>query len=348
MRLTRCAVVLSAVVSLSLAVAACGTRGAGTSAAAPTPASTPAGMVIVDKDQVLTRGAGEGEGSAQALFDAIAAAVSPEPVSPEPTSPEPGSREPTSPKPGSFKAGSPGPHGERPDPTPSVSQTFLSWVLRKGEPIPVRNPGTGGANPRLLSALLTEFGPAYESDATPGAALGLPAPVLEGSQFVALRMMSSPLHAPSSCGKWTSGMWTVVLRDFDQRGVWIAATKLQSSRSADPLVFGESIVTGPAAMLEQLADTSGVESCRKLRGSGAGTGAVEPFPVPPLGVRSFAFRITGSGDVPVWQWVEVVQTSRYVLEIRIPNQFPEPRTDPAVLLPRIAEAAYARAEAALA
>ncbi|MEV7801395.1 hypothetical protein AB0O28_00435 [Microbispora sp. NPDC088329] len=341
MKISRCAVALSAVVSLSLAGAACGTRGAGTSAAAPTPASTPAGMVTVDKDQVLTRGAGEGESSAQALFDAIAAAGSP-----EPTSPEPGSREPTSPKRGSFKAGSPGPHGERPAPTPSVSQTFLSWVLPKGEPIPVRNPGTGGANPRLLSALLTEFGSAYESDVTPGAVLGLPAPVLEGSRFVALRMMSSPFHAPSPCGKWTSGMWTVVLRDFDQRGVWIAATELQSSRSADPLVFGESIVTGPAAMLDHLADTSGVESCRKLRGAGVGTGAVEPFPVPPLGVRSFAFRITGSGDVPVWQWVEVVQTSRYVLEIRIPNQFPEPRTDPAVLLPRIAEAAYARAEAA--
>lgn len=229
-----------------------------------------------------------------------------------------------------------------------MSQTFLSFVYKKGKSLPVPNPGTGGANPRLLSALLTEFGAARESDATPGAVLGLPAPVLDGSMFIGLRMMSSPLYGPPPCEKWTSGMWHLALRDFDQRGVWIAATALESSRPADPLVFGEAVITGPGAMLEHLADTSGVESCRRLKGTGVGTGAVKPFPVPPLGVRSFAFRITGSGKIPVWQWVEVVRTPRYVLEIRIPNQFPEPRTDPAVLLPRIAEAAYARAEAALA
>ncbi|MBE3008725.1 hypothetical protein IL992_05915 [Microbispora sp. NEAU-D428] len=143
MRTIRCAVVLPAAVSLSLAVAACGTR-AGTSAAVPTPVdSTPVGSIVVDKDQVLT--SGEGEGSAQALFDAIAAAGSPEPGSPGPVSPKAGSPEPVSSEPAS-----PGPDGERPAPTPSVSQTFLSWVLPKGEPIPVPNRGTGGANPRLL------------------------------------------------------------------------------------------------------------------------------------------------------------------------------------------------------
>ncbi|GLX05907.1 hypothetical protein [Microbispora sp. NBRC 16548] len=311
-----------------LAATACGgTPDAGTSAI-PTPAhSTPADAVIVDKDQVLTCGEGEGEGSAQALCDAVAAAASPVPGSPEP--------------------GSPAPAEERPAPIPSVSQTFLSWVVKKGEAIPVPNPGTGGANPRLLSALLTDFGSAHESDAAPGAVVGLPAPVDDASLFIGLRMMGSPLEGPSSCEKWTSGTWNTVLRDFDQRGVRIAATQLESRRRTDPLVFGESVVTGPAAMLEHLADTSGVKSCRKLTGGRAGTGAVEPFPVPPLGTRSFAFRITGSRKVAVWQWVEVVQTPRYVLEVRIPNQFPEPRTDPAVLLPRIAAAAYARAEAAL-
>ncbi|MEU8197537.1 hypothetical protein AB0C10_27495 [Microbispora amethystogenes] len=42
-----------------------------------------------------------------------------------------------------------------------------------------------------------------------------------------------------------------------------------------------------------------------------------------------------------------MRTPRYVLEIRISTQWPEPRVDPAVLLPKIAEAAYAKAEAAL-
>jgi hypothetical protein len=51
--------------------------------------------------------------------------------------------------------------------------------------------------------------------------------------------------------------------------------------------------------------------------------------------------------VPVWQWVEVVTTPRYILEIRIPNQAPAPRTAPAALLPMIARAAYLKAQATL-
>ncbi|MEU8278135.1 hypothetical protein ACFYOK_30255 [Microbispora bryophytorum] len=333
-----------AALSLLVAVTACGgTPRAGTSAAPAPGSSMPPDAVLVDKDQVLTcgedEGENEGEGSAQALCDAIAAAASPTAVSPTAVSPTA-----VSPAPGSPES-----HEKRPGPTPSEPEEpgLMGWALEEGEPIPAPNPGTGGANPRLLSALLTDFGPGHESDATPGAVVGLPAPVADASLFIGLRMMSSPLHGPSLCGKWTSGTWSTVLENYDQRGVWIAVTQLEARRHADPLVSGESIITGPVAMLEHLADTSGVESCRKLKGTGAGTGAIEPFPVPPLGTKSFAFRITGSRKTPVWQWVEVVQTPRCLLEIRIPNQFPKPRTDPAVLLPRIAAAAYDRAEAAL-
>ncbi|NUS01354.1 MAG: hypothetical protein HOV97_02205, partial [Nonomuraea sp.] len=77
------------------------------------------------------------------------------------------------------------------------------------------------------------------------------------------------------------------------------------------------------------------------------SGDVEPLTVPHLGERTWAYRITGSGEVPVWNWVEVIQTPRYVLEIRIPAQSPAPRDDPATLLPLIAQEAYAKAEAAL-
>jgi hypothetical protein len=69
--------------------------------------------------------------------------------------------------------------------------------------------------------------------------------------------------------------------------------------------------------------------------------------VPRLGDRSWAYRITGTGTIPIWQWVEVVRTRHYLLEIRIPNQAPAPKTDPATLLPRIAHAAYAKAKTAL-
>ncbi|GAB3130653.1 hypothetical protein [Microbispora hainanensis] len=325
MKITRCAALF---LTLCLAVVtACGSTPRAGTPPTPAPGSpAPAGAVIVDKDQALT----SREYSAQALFDAIAAQGSPKP-------------------------GSPGPDQEGPDPASSESSQssqseepgLMGWVLKEGEPIPVPNPGTGGANPRLLSALLTDFGPAHESDVTPGAVVGLPAPTGAASLFIGLRVMGSPLRGPSLCEKWTSGTWLTALRNFDQRGVWIAATQLKARQRADPLVFGESVITGPAEMLDHLADTSGVESCRKLKGGRAGTGAVELFAVPPLGTRSFAFRITGNRKAPVWNWVEVVRTPRYVLEVRIPNQFPAPRTDPAVLLPRIAEAAYARAEAAL-
>ncbi|GAB3883053.1 hypothetical protein GCM10027612_14480 [Microbispora bryophytorum subsp. camponoti] len=68
----------------------------------------------------------------------------------------------------------------------------MGWVLKDGEPIPLPNPGTGGANPRLLSALLTDYGPAHESDVTPGAVVGLPAPADAASLFIGLRVMGSP------------------------------------------------------------------------------------------------------------------------------------------------------------
>ncbi|KAA9376368.1 hypothetical protein F5972_23370 [Microbispora cellulosiformans] len=315
MRLTRSAVALC----FSLAVTGCGTQRAGTPAAPAPPDSPPGNAIVVDKDQAVTLD--PAQDPARSLADALVAAVSPVPTE--------------------GRLG--------PSPPESEELGLMGWALEEGEPIPVPDPGAGAANPRLLSALLTDFGPAHESDTTPGAVVGLPAPVDDASLFIGLRMLGSPLHGPSLCGKWTSGTWSAVLRDFDQRGVWIAATQLTTPPDAgNSLVFGETITTGPAEMLDHLADTTGVESCRKLEGTGAGTGAVEPFPVPRLGTRSFAFRITGSRKVPVWQWAEVVRTPRYVLEIRISRQWPKPRVDPAVLLPKIAEAAYARAEAALA
>lgn len=329
MKIARCAALCLVVVT------ACGSTPRAGTPTTPTPESpVPTSAVVVDKDQALT----SGEGSAQALFDAIAAEHSPKPGSPEPTSGGPDEERPGPASPASSASS---------ESSESEEAGLMGWVLKEGEPIPLPNPGTGGANPRLLSALLTDFGPAHESDVTPGAVVGLPAPADAASLFIGLRVMGSPLRGPSLCEKWTSGTWRTVLRNFGQRGVWIAATQLKARQRADPLVFGESVITGPAEMLDHLADTSGVESCRKLKGDRAGTGAVEPLAVPSLGTASFAFRITGNRKIPVWQWVEVVRTPRYVLEVRIPNQFPAPRTDPAVLLPRIAEAAYARAEAAL-
>ncbi|MGW5688875.1 hypothetical protein [Nonomuraea sp. NPDC003754] len=270
--------------------------------------------------------------------------------------------------------------GTRPTPFPSHSASFEITVRKKGEKVDIPNPGTGSGDARLLSALLTSFQVAQESRTLPGAVVALPVTDL-GSMFIPLRMNSSPMSGAPACDKWTGGLWTTVLRDFNDPGVQMAVTTLetpaptsetdeprdaeslfrelrnpaagvQSKRGSaasagDHLIFSEAIITGPAQMLASLADTSEVASCRRLTGMGGDSGTIEPFQVPPIGQRSWAYRITGTREVPIWDWVQVVQTPRYVIEVRIPVQMPAPRSDPAKLLPQIAEAAYAKAEAAL-
>ncbi len=251
-------------------------------------------------------------------------------------------------------------------------------MLKPGEKLDIPNPGTGAGDPRLVSALLTDFQVARESETLPAAVVALPVTDLQ-STFIPLRMISSPLYGAPACDKWTAGLWSTVLHDFNHQGVQIGVTELETpehtsatgpqpdaeslfrelrneseggshkldlnASTEDHLTFGEAIITGPAQMLASLADTSEVASCGRLTGDEGDSGAVEPFPVPPLGERSWAFRITGRHE-PVWQWVEVVQTPRYLIEISIPVQSPAPGADPADLLPQIAEAAYAKAEAA--
>ncbi|WP_030506869.1 hypothetical protein [Microbispora rosea] len=316
MKFTRCAVVVSAALCL-LAVAACGGMPrAGTPAAIPATAdSTPADSIVVDKDQALT--CGEGEGSAQALCDAIAAAAS--------------------------RASA------RSSPKSSVEQDFKAEVLKKkGQPSSLPNPGSGPGDPLLRQALLVNFEGAGEPITRPGVVVALPAAEGRAVEFISPPRAAELFHASSVCTRWNEGSWRVVLRDFNRHGVQIAATRLRATvdeaweRSAE---FSETIVTGPAPMLSTLGDPAAMASCRKFSSAFGRSMSVRPIPVPPLGTRSWAFRVMEGKSVT--QWVEVVRTPRYVLEVRIPNQWPRPRTDPAVLLPRIAEAAYARAEAAL-
>jgi hypothetical protein len=100
-------------------------------------------------------------------------------------------------------------------------------------------------------------------------------------------------------------------------------------------------------MLGELSDSPDAASCRDLRAADGDAGSIQPFSVPAVGEPSWAYRITGSGEVPAWQWVEVILTSRYVIEVRSPAQAATSGVDPGKLLPRIAEAAHARAETAL-
>ncbi|MEU6799156.1 hypothetical protein ABZ907_46340 [Nonomuraea wenchangensis] len=216
------------------------------------------------------------------------------------------------------------------------------------------NPGSGTGDPRLAAALLTRFRDVQEWSYAPGAVIALPVADLE-SAFIPMRQISAPFVKGDECDKWTAGTWFTVLQEHNTAGVQMAVTRIgdsvpssgaQHQRQPEAAIFSETLITGSATMLNQLGDPSLPGQCRHLSDAGAGSGEIQPLPVPRLGERSWAYRITGSGKVPIWHWVEVIQTSRYLLEIRIPNQEPSPRTDPAKLLPEIAQEAYTTAEAA--
>ncbi len=91
-------------------------------------------------------------------------------------------------------------------------------------------------------------------------------------------------------------------------------------RSAE---FSETVVTRPTQMVSSLGDPDAIGSCRRFLNIWGHSMSVSPFPVPPLGTRSWAFRLVE--EKSVMQWVEVVQTPRYVLEVRMQLRTPGPR-----------------------
>ncbi|MEV6036267.1 hypothetical protein AB0L65_34285 [Nonomuraea sp. NPDC052116] len=236
---------------------------------------------------------------------------------------------------------------ETPSPEVSESASLLVKVFEEGQQDDVPNPGSGAGDPRLAAALLPGFRDVRQRSYQPGAVVALPVADLR-STFIPERQISSPLEGPEECTKWTAGMWLEVLSRYNAPGAQLAVAMMEpatpvGSRRPMGAVFSEAIITGPAAMLDRLGDPELPARCGRLPVAGDGFGEIQPLTVPHLGERSWAYRITGTGKVPVWHWVEVVQTSHYVLEIRIPNQDPRPRTDPAELLPLIAQEAYAKA-----
>ncbi|MEV0345087.1 hypothetical protein AB0H88_04930 [Nonomuraea sp. NPDC050680] len=227
-------------------------------------------------------------------------------------------------------------------------------IVRPGQKDDTPNPGSGAGDSRLAMALLTRFRDVQEEPYEPGAVVALPVADME-SPFIPSRQISSPFGGPEECDKWTAGMWLAVLRTYNTAGVQIAVTMINQSspspgaqrlRRPEGASFSEAVITGPAAMLNRLGDPNLPARCRHLSDPDVGSGEIQPLAVPRLGEHSWAYRITGSRKVPIWHWVEVIQTSRYLLEIRIPNQEPRPRADPAKLLPQVAQEAYTKAEAA--
>lgn len=233
---------------------------------------------------------------------------------------------------------------------PAVSRSVIAVAVPAGRENPmgsVGNPGTGAGDPALLRALLPQSGSAGVREY----ALLSPAVVAlpdrdRGSLFIPLRQFSSPVVGSAACDGWTGGLWIATITGFNMPGVQLAVSKLISGAS---LQAAETIITGPASVLDSLSRTPLPAVCERITANAGYTGGVAALPAPRLGLGSRAFQVTGTGSVPVWQWAEVVRGAGFVLEIRIPDQSFQPSAAKVAQdLRSITVSAYQRAKTALA
>lgn len=254
--------------------------------------------------------------------------------------------------------------------SPSASAKGEIRVMDPDERANMPNPGTGEADPRLVEALLPDFEGSVEREGEPAAGVRFPLRDPK-SMFIASRVMSSYYGAPgAACTKWTGGLWAVLATEFERdAGVQLAVTnlgapppsgddmrKMAENReqgkmpSFRGLGFSETIVTAPPAVLARLGDARVPPACGRLTASegspGAAKAAVEPVAVERLGDGATAFRIVDTDGVAS-HWVEIVRMPGHLIEIRIPNQSPEPPGSMMDRLRRIARAAHGRAAAKL-
>ena len=209
----------------------------------------------------------------------------------------------------------------------------------------IPNPGTGKGDLTLVKALLPQ------TAAGRAAALLLPPAIVAlpdtdpRSFFIGLRQFSSPVAGPPECLGWTAGLWQVALASFNRSGVQLAITEQSVPSTSGLPLFSEAIIMGPARVLAALADPPLPAACRAITSQTSYPGGVRPLALARHGLRSRAYEVTGTGRVPVWQWAEVVSGPGFVLEVRIPDQSPNPVAP--VQLPAITAAAYQRAVAVL-
>lgn len=241
----------------------------------------------------------------------------------------------------------------------SAPLSLKASIMAPDEQRDLPNPGTGRADPRLEQALLTGFEGSVPQPGTPGAAVRLPVRDTR-SWFISLRQFSSYYDGPGEvCEKWTAGLWRpLITKPGGSAGAQIAVTNLgpapptaaRPGARARGAAFSEAIVAAPPDVLARLADTRVPAECGRLTAAesspGAPVAAIEAAPVARLGDGATAFRIVDA-EGTASHWVEIVRFPGHLIEIRIPNQAPEPPGDPVERLQRIARAAYARAVRAL-
>jgi hypothetical protein len=211
----------------------------------------------------------------------------------------------------------------------------------------IPNPGTGAGDPRLTQALLPQSAAARQRLALlPPAVVAMPDRDRE-SLFIPLRQTADPVVGPPDCAEWTAGLWSEVVTRFNVPGVQLAVDQEPKPAHADWPQYAEAIITGPAPVLDSLADPVVPAACRAISSPPGYPGGVRPLAAAGLGQGSRAFEVTGTGKVRVWVAAEVVRGPGFVLEVRIPFQVSPPGNDPAAWLGDITAAAYQRAEMTL-
>ena len=230
--------------------------------------------------------------------------------------------------------------------TPSVSTSVSIMVMPAGGPNPdaaIPDPGTGRGNPLLAGALLPLSAPRrLAAVLLPPGIVALPDRDLR-SAFIGLRQYGSPVVGPHACDGWTAGLSAVVLSGFNQPGVQLGVERSSMQTPA----FAETIITGPPSVLAALSNPPLPAACRDITTPHYSGGVVPIAATVPGAVSARAFKVTGTGKVPVWMWAEVVQGRGFLLEIRIPIQ-PSGAPAPEKALTEAATNAYQRAAAVLA
>lgn len=228
-------------------------------------------------------------------------------------------------------------------PSPSMFATIITGRAGTAPGTDIPNPGTGAGDPRLVQALMPQSASgSYRALSLPPAVIAMPVRD-RGSFFIPLRQSGAPVTGPPECQRLTAGLWFDVVTRFNVPGVQLAVTTQTSGSPA----FSEAIATGPSRVLDSLADPGLPPGCRTITSQTEYRGGVRPLPATRVGVRSWAFEVTGTGGVPIWEWAEVVRGPGFVLELQIPRQSPTPAVDPGISLGALTGAAYRHAAAVL-
>lgn len=80
-------------------------------------------------------------------------------------------------------------------------------------------------------------------------------------------------------------------------------------RARGSLSFSQAVITGPPTVVNTLAAERIPAECGRLTQDNGPAGRIQPLPAPPVGDRTWAYRIVDA-EGSVWQWVQAAFPTR--------------------------------------